>query len=89
MNICIRLTLDTTDPAEADRIVSEMMAKPHKGVLAWGKHKNGECRLEGQMKSKCIVFLFLLIIVFTQSTLLQGVSVELPAKMPPEPTGNF
>ena len=47
MNICIRVTLDTTDPAEADRIVNEMMAKKHNGVLAWGKHKNGECRLEG------------------------------------------
>jgi hypothetical protein len=42
MNICIRLTLDTNDPAEADRIVAEMMAKEHKGVLAWGKHKNNE-----------------------------------------------
>lgn len=42
MNICIRLTLDTNDPAEADRIVAEMMAKEHKGVLAWGKYKNNE-----------------------------------------------
>ena len=42
MNICIRLSLDTNDPKEADRIVVEMMAKEHKGVLAWGKHKNNE-----------------------------------------------
>ena len=42
MNICIRLTLDTNDPKEADRIVKAMMAKKHKGVLGWGKHKSNE-----------------------------------------------
>lgn len=42
MNVCIRLTLDTNDPTEADRIVRAMMEKKHKGVIGWGKYKNND-----------------------------------------------
>lgn len=55
MNICLRVTVNTSDYQKAKLIVNEMMENNFEGVIGWGFHKNKDKCCDTCSNCKCSV----------------------------------